>query len=88
MKVTVIPTVIVELGTIPKGLVKGLEDYEIRRQAEIIQNATLLRLTGIMRRILETWGDLLSLKLQQKTISHQKINHLMYMDDIKLFAKN
>ena len=30
MKVTVIPTVIGALGTIPIGLVKGLEDLEIR----------------------------------------------------------
>ena len=29
MKVTVIPIVIGELGTIPKGLIKGLEDLEI-----------------------------------------------------------
>ena len=30
MKVTVIPTVIDALGTIPKGLVTGLKDLEIR----------------------------------------------------------
>ena len=37
MKVTVISIVIGALGTIPKGLIKGLEDLEIRGQAEIIQ---------------------------------------------------
>ena len=34
--VKVIPIVIGALGTIPKGFVKGLEDLEIRRQAEVI----------------------------------------------------
>ena len=29
MKVTVIPIVISALGTIPKGMIKGLEDLEI-----------------------------------------------------------
>ena len=32
-------------------------------------NNTLLRTARILRRVLETWGDLLSLKLQWKTIS-------------------
>ena len=36
MKVTVIPVVIGALGTIPKGLVKGLKDLEIRGQVETI----------------------------------------------------
>ena len=35
-KVTVIPFIIGALGTIPKGLVKGLEDLEIRKQEESI----------------------------------------------------
>ena len=36
MKVTVIPVVVSALGTIPKGLVKGLEDFEIRGQVEMV----------------------------------------------------
>ena len=36
MKMTVIPIVIGALRTIPKGLVKGLEDLEIRGQVETI----------------------------------------------------
>ena len=31
MKVTVIPIVVGALGTIPKGLIKGLEDLEIKK---------------------------------------------------------
>ena len=68
MKMTVILVVAGELGTIPKGLVRGLEDLEIRGQVETFQTTTL-RSTKILRRTLETWGNLLSLKLQRKTIS-------------------
>ena len=43
MKVTMIPIVIGALGTIPKGLIKGLEDLEIRGQVTTIQITVLLR---------------------------------------------
>ena len=43
MKVTIIPIVIGAFSTVTKGLLKGLEDLEIRGQAEIIQTTTLLR---------------------------------------------
>ena len=59
-----IPIVIDELKTIPKGLVKGLEDLEIRGQVVSIQTTALLRSSKILRRVLETRVDLLSLKLQ------------------------
>ena len=42
MKVTVIPLVIGALGTVTKGLVKGLEDLKIRGQVETIQTSALL----------------------------------------------
>ena len=54
MKVTVIAVEIGALGTIPKGLIKGLEDLEIKGQAEIIQTTVLLRSARILRRVLET----------------------------------
>ena len=60
MKVTVVPIMIGALGTITKGLLKGLEDLEVGGRVETIQTTA--------RRVLETWGDLLSLKLQWKTI--------------------
>ena len=68
MSVTVISIVIGELETIPKGLVMGLEKLEIGRRAESIQTAVLLRSARVLKRVLETWGDLLSFKLQWKTI--------------------
>ena len=43
MNVTVIPTVIGAFESISRGLVKTLEDLEIRGQGEIIQTTALLR---------------------------------------------
>ena len=63
MKVTVIPIVIGTLGSISKGLVKGLEDLEIKGQVDPTQTTALLRSARILRRVLETWVDMLSLKL-------------------------
>ena len=69
MKVTIVPIVIGAFGTITKGLFKVLEDLEVGGQGEAIQMTALLRTARILRRVLETWGDLLSLKTQWKTIS-------------------
>ena len=66
MKVTIVPIVIVALGTITKGLLKGLEDLEVGGRVETIQTTALLRTARILRWVLEFWGDLLSLKLQWK----------------------
>ena len=67
--VTIMPIVISALGLITKGLLKGLEDLEFGRQEETIQTTALPRTARILKPILETLGDLLSLKLQWKTIS-------------------
>ena len=64
MKVTIVPIVIGVLGTVTKGLLKGLEDLEIGGWVETIQMTALLKTARILRRVLETGGDLLSLKLQ------------------------
>ena len=69
MKVTIIPIVIGAFGTVTKGLLKALEDLEVGGRVETIQTTALLGTARILRRVLETWGDLLSLKLQWKTIS-------------------
>ena len=69
MKVTIVPIMIGALGTITKGLLKVLEDLEFGGRVETIQTTAQLRTARILRRVLETWGDLLSLKLQWKTIS-------------------
>ena len=70
MKVMIVPIVMIgALGTITKGLLKGLEDLEVGGQVETIQMTALLRMARILRQVQETWGDLLSLRLQWKTIS-------------------
>ena len=64
MKVTIVPITIGALATITKGLLKGLEELEGGGRVETIQTTVLLRTAKILRRVLKTWGDLLSLKLQ------------------------
>ena len=69
MKVTIVPIVIGALGTITKGLLKGLKDLEVGGRVETIQTTALLRTARILKRVQETWGDLLSLKHHWKTTS-------------------
>ena len=69
IKATIVPILISGFGTISKGLLKGLEDLEVGGGVETIQTTALLRTARILSGVLETWGDLLSLKLQWKTIS-------------------
>ena len=64
MKVTIVTIVIGALGTVTKGLFEGLEDLEFGGQVKTIQMTALLRTATILRRVLETWEDLLTLKLQ------------------------
>ena len=64
MMMIIIIIVIGALGTITQGLLKGLEDLEISGRVETIQTPALLRKARILRRVLKTCGDLLSLKLQ------------------------
>ena len=75
MKVTIIPIVIGAFGTVTKELLKGLEDLEVGGWVETIQTTALWRTARILRRVLETWGNLLSLKLQWKTIILLKIDN-------------
>ena len=53
MKVTIVSIVIGALGTVTKGLLKGLEDLEVSGRVETIQTTALLRTARILRRVLE-----------------------------------
>ena len=64
MKVTIIPMVIGAFGTVTKEQLKELKDLEVGGRVKTIQTTALLRMARILRRVLETWGDLLWLKLQ------------------------
>ena len=57
------------LETVPKGFETSLEDLEIGGRTEIILIAAMLWSARTLRRVLETWGDLLSRRLQWKTIN-------------------
>ena len=70
LKVTVILIVVGALGIACKSLEKWPRELEIREITQAIQTMTLLRSAGILGRVLETWRDLLSLRIQWK-INHQ-----------------
>ena len=63
MQVTVIPIVIGALCTVTKGLILEPEDLEIGR-VEGYSNYSFIKIGENTKRVLETRGDLLSLKLQ------------------------
>ena len=69
MLVTIITIAIGALGTATKGLLEVLEELEIGGRVETVQTTTSLKTARLVRRVQETWVDLLSLKLQWKTIS-------------------
>ena len=69
IKVTAILIVSGTLRTVPKGLEKRLEELEIKGTTEAIQTTALLKSTRILRRVMETWRELLLLRLQWKTTS-------------------
>ena len=64
LKVTVIPVVIGTLETNSKGYAKCVEVLDIGGRAETIQTTALLKSARILRRVLVTWGNLLSFTLQ------------------------
>ena len=54
MKVTIVTIVIGALGTITKGLLKGLQDLDVGGRVETILATAVLRTARILRRVLET----------------------------------
>ena len=70
MKVTIVPIVIGVLGTITKGLLKGLEDLEVGGRGETIQKTVLLRTA----RILTSPGDLRRLAVAQTPVKNHQLN--------------
>ena len=81
MKVTIITILTGVFGTVTKGLLKGLEDMEIGGRVENIQTTALLRTARIQRRVVKTWKDLLSQKIQWKTISLRWCEKLQWVND-------
>ena len=73
MKVTIVPIVIGAFGTITKGLLKGLEDLEVGGRVETIQMTASLRTARVLRRVLETWGDLRRLAVTQTPVKNHQL---------------
>ena len=67
MKVTVIPIIIGVLGTIPKSLKKRLRNLERTNWQHT--DLSIVTISSIPRKVLKTWGDLLSLKIKWNMIS-------------------
>ena len=68
-KVTVIPIVIGIFETVSTTLERRLKELEIQRETKNIQTTAQFKLARILRRVQETWGDLLSLNLEWKNSS-------------------
>ena len=75
MKATIIPIVTGAVVTVTKGLLKGLEDLEVGGRVETIQTTALLKTARMLSRILETWGDLLSLNLRWKPLAYAGVKN-------------
>ena len=72
MKMAVIPVVIGARGTIPKGMMKYLEETEIRGQLENIQITAHLISVRILRRVLDTSNERLSANVSGKNSQRSK----------------
>ena len=68
-RVKLIWILICAIITFPRGLGKELEEWEIGEWIMTIQSIAMLRFARILSKVLETWADLLSLRLHWKTIS-------------------
>ena len=72
MWVTLMSIVVRVLVAVPKGLEERLKELEIRGRSRTIQITALLRLASIFWRVLEIWGDLLSLRPRKKILERVK----------------
>ena len=71
MKVTIIPIVICTFGAVPKELIKGLKDLEIRRRVETIQTNYIIE---IVPNTEKSPGDLISLAVIQTPVKRPSAN--------------
>ena len=81
-KLMVIQIVIGAFVTVAKGLVQRRGNLEIRGRVETFQTTTLLRSARILRRVLETRGDLLSRKLHEKPSAKTDVENSQGVNDI------
>ena len=76
MRVMVLPIAVGALGTVSKSMTKRFEELEIRGGIDTIQTTALLRSVRILRKVLETWKEYLSLRLEWKTTSKRRYDRV------------
>ena len=76
MKVTIIPIVIGAFGMVTKGLLKDQEDLGVGGGVKTIQTTALLKTARILRRVLETCGDLRRLPVTQSPVKDPQLTLL------------
>ena len=91
MRVIVIPIVVDVLGMVFKELERGFEQMEIGGRIETILTSALLKSARILRRVLETWGDLLSLRFSESPsadagVKDATVNKLTQVAKEKIFS--
>ena len=64
IRVTVMPIVVRELGTIPKDLERRQEELKIRGRIETIKTTALLKSFWVFRRVMDSRNDWRSLRFQ------------------------
>ena len=74
---------LVHLERFPETWPAGRKGWEIEGRTYTIQTTDWLRLVRILRRVLETWGGLLSLRLQWKNISWRLCKKLVRNNNTK-----
>ena len=72
--------------TVSKDLVKVMEVLEYGRWAKTNQTTAFFRSARILRKVLETWGDLLLLKLKWKIISQHWSENLQGIQPDQLIS--
>ena len=69
MRAMVVPWLLVPLERLTKSWERDWENWRSEEELTTIQITTLSRSVWILRRVLLTWGNLISFKLLSKTIS-------------------
>ena len=76
MKVTVIPIAIGVLGTVPKYMIRELEELEIGGRAETIKAVVFMTSDRILRKVLETRGNCSHSDSSEKPSTNARVKKL------------
>ncbi len=74
MKVVIIPVIIGTLGTTPKNICKRMDEIGIKIRTSELLKTTIIHTARTLRKVLEIWGVLLTLNLQNYNTVENMIN--------------